>query len=182
MLQGASAAIGVGSPSINSSSNSTKIGFDVVLGMQWLQTLGPCIHDHKRIDHGVLLGMLTEYYDVFVEPKGLPPYREVDHRIHLQLGSTPVNVHPYRALNGITIKDRFPIPTIDELLDELGTTAGVQADPSKITAMVQWPQPQSMKQLHGFLSLTGYYRLFVQHYTTIAASLTELLKKDNFQW
>lgn len=33
---------------------------------------------------------------MFEEPRQLPPIRNVDHRIHLQSGSSPVNVRPYR--------------------------------------------------------------------------------------
>lgn len=113
--------------------------------------------------------LLTQYSDLFNEPKELPPKRTHDHVIPLKEGAEPINLRPYRyshdqkavieklveemlvtaviqpssspfaspamlvkkkdgswrmcidyrKLNSLTIKNKYPIPLVDELLEEL---------------------------------------------------------------
>lgn len=52
----------------------------------------------------------------------------------------------------------------------------------KITTILDWPMPSSLKGLRGFLGLTGYYQKFVRGYDQIAAPLSTMLKRNGFHW
>jgi hypothetical protein len=68
-----------------------------------------------------------------------------------------------------------------EYLGHLVGKDDVRVDPKKIEAMEDWPHPKPLKNLHGFLGLTGYYHKFVKNYGKIATPLTTL-KNNSFTW
>nr|GEW62688.1 hypothetical protein [Tanacetum cinerariifolium] len=144
----------------------------------------------------------------------------------------------YMKLNNSTIKEKFPIPIIEELIDELHgsqifskldlrsgkslvdhvvhlqsvlqvmrhnqlyaklskcvfgskqveylghviSDKRVAINPSNVKAIENWPVPANVKQLRGFLDLTGHYKRFIKACASISKPLTLLLQKNGFKW
>nr|GEW86581.1 putative reverse transcriptase domain-containing protein [Tanacetum cinerariifolium] len=105
--------------------------FDIIIGMDWL----------SRYDAAILCGekkVRIPLEGISKELPGLPPPRQVEFRIDLIPSGAPVARAPYRLapskmkelfeqlkelsekeLNKLTIKNRYPLPRIDELVDQL---------------------------------------------------------------
>ena len=60
---------------------------------------------------------------------------------------------------------------------------GVEVDPRKTEAVKNWPKPLTPTEIRIFLGLAGYYRKFVEGFSSIAAPLIALTKKKSmFEW
>nr|GEU43511.1 putative reverse transcriptase domain-containing protein [Tanacetum cinerariifolium] len=202
--------------------------FDVVIGMDWLSKYHAKVICDEKVDHipidGEILiiraqvmekksnekglediSVVREFLEVFPEElPGLPPVRQVEFQIELELSNQLQEladrgfIRPstlpwgapvlfvktkdgsfrmcidYRELNKLTVKNRYPLPRIDDLFDQLQgssvyskidlrsgyhqlrvrnedipktafrTSQGLHVDPAKIEAVKNWASPTTL--------------------------------------
>ena len=70
-----------------------------------------------------------------------------------------------------------------QYLGHIITENGIKPDPSKISAVENFPIPLNVKNVKSFLGLAGYYRKFIMNFSEVVAPITKLLKKNvDFNW
>ncbi|KAI2646481.1 Transposon Tf2-11 polyprotein [Labeo rohita] len=68
------------------------------------------------------------------------------------------------------------ISSLKNFLGYIITAEGVQMDQGKVSAIQEWPQPLTVKELQRFLGFSNFYRRFIQNNSSITAPLTSLLR------
>ncbi|XP_075465043.1 uncharacterized protein LOC142499483 [Ascaphus truei] len=66
------------------------------------------------------------------------------------------------------------------IISDTGLTMG----PAKVKAVLDWPQPTTLKAVQCFLGFSNYYRRFMQNVSSLVAPLTALTEKgaDPSSW
>lgn len=65
-----------------------------------------------------------------------------------------------------------------EYLGYVVSKDGIKPNPENIAAVLQYPIPNSAKQVQSFLGLASYFRRFVKNFSVVAKPLYDLIKKN----
>ena len=123
----------------------------------------------QRFIDQVLLGL--EFCFAYIDDLLIASPDPATHRKHLRLVLTRLQEH------GLVInpdKCEFAQSSL-HFLGHLVDATGIRTLPDKVTAIQQYPQPTTLRELRQFLGLVTFYRHFIPHCADIVQPLTDLL-------
>ncbi|XP_033139178.1 uncharacterized protein LOC103841606 [Brassica rapa] len=137
-------------------------------------------HPIPRLDdmldelHGSCHFVVVYFDDILVYSKNLE-----DHKMHLK---SVLEVLRKEKLFANLGKCSFGTDHVVFLGFVVGAD-GLRVDEEKIKAIRDWPSPSTVGEVRSFHGLAGFYRRFVPDFSSIAAPLTEVIKKNvGFKW
>jgi hypothetical protein len=127
----------------------------------------------------VFMEFLDKFVVVFIDDILIYSKSEEEHATHLRLILETLREHQLYAKFS---KCEFWLKEVG-FLGHVLSAGGVSVDPKKIKSVMEWEAPTTQTEVRGFLGLAGYYRKFVEGFSSIARPMTQLLKTDKkFEW
>ena len=130
-----------------------------------------------RLMNQILQPFLNQFIVVYFDDILYSSSKE-DHLKHIQLLFTTLQEN---ELQINLIKCEFLCYSI-HFLGFIISCNGISVDPKMIDYISSWPQPKTPKDIQCFLGLVSFYRRFIKNFSTIAAPLTNCLKKGSLHW
>ncbi|KAK1619573.1 hypothetical protein QYE76_025090 [Lolium multiflorum] len=127
----------------------------------------------------IFMNFLDKFVVVFIDDILIYSKTEEEHEQHLEIILETLRQHKLYAKFS---KCEFWLKEVG-FLGHILSAGGIAVDPAKIKTVAEWKVPTTQTEVRAFLGLAGYYRRFVEGFSSIARPMTQLLKKDKrFDW
>src|SRR5262249_5311592 len=146
----------------------TRYGHYEFLVMSFGLTNAPAVF--MDLMNRVFRPYLDLFVVVFIDDVLIYSPDEESHREHLRVVLETLRTHQlYAKFN----KCAFWLESV-QFLGHVISKDGIAVDPSKIQAVLEWNVPWTPSEIQSFLGLAGYYRRFIQDFSSLASPLTRL--------
>ena len=125
--------------------------------------------------HGVLREYLDIFVIVFLDNILIYSMEESQHEQHVR---TVLKALLTAGLFAKLSKCLFSVKRVP-FLGYVITDTGVEMETDRVSTIVNWPEPESVREVQTFLGFVNFYRRFIQGFSRIAAPLTETTKGSN---
>ncbi|KAK1692299.1 hypothetical protein QYE76_008996 [Lolium multiflorum] len=122
----------------------------------------------------IFMNFLDKFVVVFIDDILIYSKSEEEHEQHLEVILETLRHHKLYAKFS---KCEFWLKEVG-FLGHILSAGGIAVDPAKIKTVEEWKAPTTQTEVRAFLGLAGYYRRFVEGFSSIARPMTQLLKKD----
>ncbi|KAK1605555.1 hypothetical protein QYE76_029228 [Lolium multiflorum] len=127
----------------------------------------------------IFMNFLDKFVVVFIDDILIYSKSEEEHEHHLEIVLETLRQHKLYAKFS---KCEFWLKEVG-FLGHILSAGGISVDPTKIKTVAEWKTPTTQTEVRAFLGLAGYYRRFIEGFSSIARPMTQLLKKDKkFEW
>ena len=115
-------------------------------------------------------GVLVYIDDIILYSKSEEDHEVLVKKVLQRLGEVGLSLRPDKC--------HFFQEKVDYLGHEI-SAQGVYPLKANVRKVLQYPEPQDLKELRRFVGMASYYRRFIKDFSQLARPLTELTKKNN---